>query len=79
MRHDVAGIEISVDGNAWVGNTGHSRPVFHAWGRADFTRCGVVLGACVALPPRHAVKFARPCARCWPEIRRVMTLKGVLA
>lgn len=26
------------------------------------------------LPPKHATKFARPCATCWPELRAQTSL-----
>lgn len=35
------------------------------------TACGRV-----SIPTRHALKFARPCATCWPEIRAQLALFG---
>lgn len=41
------------------------------------TRCGIAIHAedrnglrgAIHLPPKHAVRFARPCATCWPDLR----------
>ncbi len=60
-------------------------PVFHAYGRikrddsgsSDVTICGLTLydddGAiryAAYLPEKHAVKFARPCAKCFEKEQR---------
>lgn len=49
------------------------------------TRCGepvhsedrrdpAMMGSAHWLPPRHAVRFARPCLTCWPQLRAQPTL-----
>jgi hypothetical protein len=86
MRTTVAGIEIFIPPTLWFLDTNRRRPVYHrSSGRADgLTACGRPLftdGRVTAtfLPARHGVRIGRPCCHCWPEIRRVTTLKGVLA
>jgi hypothetical protein len=57
----------------WLGTFLPPVPTFHGLdARTGRTRCGVLLWTdtwgrpgCL-VPLRHAIRFGRPCARCWP-------------
>lgn len=81
MKLHVAGIELDLPDVVWIFDEWATTPVFH---RADFTgELGRLVTACGipttdrpggyrsadGLPPKHATKFARPCAHCWPQLR----------
>lgn len=51
-------------GSVWILKAAPAVPRYHFWGRPDHTACGVRLAYAVALPERHARKFAKPCERC---------------
>lgn len=53
--------------NVWIWRLGWpEEPVFHAWGRSDHTACNRRLDSATQVHLNHAVKFARPCRKCWP-------------
>jgi hypothetical protein len=72
----------------WARTPIYHRAVFEAWLDDELgmqtrlvTGCGLRthdreggLRSADGLPPKHAVKFARPCATCWPELRAQTSL-----
>jgi hypothetical protein len=62
-----------------------ARPVFHRWteglDRVPASGCGRplfergTLASATLLPPKHAIRFARPCRVCWPELARSTQLE----
>jgi hypothetical protein len=64
-----AGIPITVRAQVLVAYVGVRRPVFHQIGHfGGYALCGSG-GEGVPFPHRLARRFARPCLRCWPELR----------
>lgn len=86
MKAEFAGAELDLGAIVWIIEAECARPVYHAHKmvgepghRHLVTRCGIAVEAehrnagyrsAMPLPPKHAVRFGRPCATCWPELRR---------
>lgn len=78
MRRSYGGIEIEVPSTVAIFEPDDARPVFHRL-RDDVTLCGMLaVDRAVSLPAKHAVRFARPCARCWPRLSTLVSLTGSL-
>jgi len=78
MRRDFAGVTVELPWLVVLLETDRRRPVFHRPVRVDLsdtrTGCGRPIfdnrWETCQLPVRHALRFARPCRQCWPQIAR---------
>lgn len=73
MRATYAGVTVSLPGSVLVLDADEARPVFHRPGylydQEAATACGHPATSRNYLPARHARRFARPCLRCFPQLR----------
>lgn len=76
MKHEIAGTTIDVGHTAWFKSAAWllPAPIFHRWRRPYTSRCGLDLEHATGIPTRFAIRFGRPCVRCWPELRRQRSL-----
>jgi hypothetical protein len=73
MRRAYGGVKITIPSSVWIFDPDLRRPVFHARRTCRLPR-GEYPGypgarSALGLPARHAIRFARPCRICWPELR----------
>jgi hypothetical protein len=80
MRRTYGNVTLDLPAQVTILDPEASPPIFHrvaTTGHWLTTGCGEWLWRSDTetarhrsdLPTRHAVKFARPCATCWPELR----------